>query len=223
MTRRCAPWLSLLLAGASACEKPPEPTEAAAPPAEPKLIAPVCSEVPSPPGVVAQWSAPDGCPMWLALQGERMQLSSSSLVPTPTAAGERASCRVAPCEFEGVMTPLGPMVVVTEPGAQSEVPVGVQLGFVVGLDTLVFVDLWAGAGAAVVEDSTALGPGHALVPSQCGTKLGLLARPRLPAAQGQEVPRELLARQGTIELSRKPLTIVPGPASGCVPLSLPLP
>jgi len=162
------------------------------------------------------------CPWVLVRAGEGVKLASLDIAAPPDASGEPPACLHASCRYEGADTPLGPMVIATEPAAESEVPRTVFLGVVVRQTELVFVDLWAAAGPAVVEDSTALGPAHALAPMKCGDDLGLFARARLPIGETTEPPSELRAREGILEL-RTSDTPKPGKHDGCTPLDLPLP
>ncbi len=176
-----------------------------------------------PPGeALAQWPA-GKCPLVLLQDREGLRLESLEEQPPSPSRGLAPECAVAKCRYEGVQTPLGPMVLASEPGAQSEVPRAVHLGFVAAGGRLAFVDLWAGAGAMVVEDSTELGPAHALVPMQCGRSLGLFAGARLPAGEAVEPPPELRAREGLIAIADGATEPKPGTTDGCVALTLPLP
>lgn len=178
--------------------------------------------------MVAQWTARDGCPIAVRAVAGALQLESLALAPSPPVVGPAPTCRVAGCRYEGVDTELGPMLIATEPGAQSEVPTAVFLGVVAG-GRLVFVDLWAGAGPAVIEDSTAVGPAHALAPLRCGDDLGLFARPRVPGMEHLAVPPTLAEREGILALGVAPgvtdeaVTLRPGASTGCRPLAVPLP
>jgi hypothetical protein len=202
------------------CEKPPVAAEQAAPVEPPPPPPPECR--PAPLGdVVAQWVGPDRCPIAVVASAATLTLESLALAPRPAASGAAPTCRVAACRYEGVNTELGPMLVVTEPGAESEVPTAAFLGVVTGTQ-LVFVDLWAGAGGSVSEDATAVGPAHALTPMQCGAELGLFARPRVSGMENLPVPPTLVARQGRMSL-RGDATIRPGVANGCRSLTVPLP
>ncbi len=217
MVRRHA--LTLVIAVA-ACEKPPAPSEQETPVAAP-APPPECK--PPPVGdQVAHWIAPDGCPLVVVASGTTLRIDSLSLAPTIAATGSAPECRVAACRYEGVNTELGPMLVVTEPGPQSEVPTAVFLGVVAGAQ-LLFVDLWAGAGAPVEEDATLVGPAHALVPMRCGAALGLFAKARLPGTDQLAVPEALASRQGLMDLGRGGGAIRPGSAVDCTPLDVPLP
>jgi hypothetical protein len=220
MSRRHA--VAILLA--TACEKPPSPSEQEAPapaPAPP----PECRRAP-PGDQVAHWIAPDGCPIVVLATATTVRIESLALEPTMVAAsGPVPECRVAACRYEGVSTELGPMLVATEPGPQSEVPTSVFLGVVAG-DAIVFVDLWDGAGPSVEEDETLVGPTHALVPMRCGTELGMFARSRVPGTTQLAVPDTLAARQGLMKLGQGGGTIrasPPGSDVGCTPIAVPLP
>ncbi len=114
-------------------------------------------------------------------------------------------------------------MIVTEPGAQSEVPLGVQLGIVVGGTHLDFIDLWAAAGPVVSEDSTDLGPAHALVPMRCAGQLALVAAPRLSAGEGVPPPPTLEARAGRIVREAATLSLAPVDPATCERMHLPLP
>ena len=205
------------------CEKPPAPSEQETPvpvPAPP----PECRRAPVG-DQVAHWIAPDGCPLVVVATATTLRIESLALTPTITASGPVPECRVAACRYEGVSTDLGPMLVATEPGPQSEVPTAVFLGVIAG-DALVFVDLWQGGGPSVEEDETLIGPTHALVPMRCGSALGLFARSRVPGTTELAVPDALAVRQGLMEMRKGGGTIRPAPSSadvGCTPLGVSLP
>lgn len=115
--------------------------------------------------------------------------------PTPVRHGGRvpAPCETAGrCVFQGVDTPIGPLVVAEVRSAESEVPEQVWLGHVDG-ERLQFTDLWDEAGPAVIDGGIALGPAHALAPYVCDGALALLAEPRLPGAL--DAPPSLRARE----------------------------
>jgi hypothetical protein len=206
--------------GVAACAQPtptpPEqhPTAPAGPPA------PVCRDAPQ--GEIVARFAGEPCPWVAVLDEDELRLSSLDLEPPAEARGAPPTCLHASCRYEGMQTPLGPMLIAIEPTAESEVPRTVFLGVVVRSTELVFVDLWAAAGPAVIEDSTALGPAHALLPMKCGDTLGLFARARLPIGETTEPPPELRGREGIIALKSSAATR-PGTHDGCTPLALPLP
>jgi len=156
------------------------------------------------------------------LEKGELRLTSLDLEPPAEVRGAPPTCLHASCRYEGVHTALGPMLIAIEPTAESEVPRTVFLGVVVRATELVFVDLWAAAGPAVIEDSTALGPAHALTPMKCGDDLGLFARARLPIGETTEPTPELRGREGILALKSSAATR-PGTHDGCTPLELPLP
>lgn len=205
---------------ATACAQPtPAPPELGltANPAPPPAL---CGSAPA--GERVAQFAGARCPWVVLSDSDQLRVASLDLEPPPEAIGARPACRHASCRYEGVHTPLGPMIIATEPTAESEVPRTVFVGVVVRSTELVFIDLWAAAGAAVIEDSTVLGPAHALRPMKCGANLGLFARARLPIGETIEPPAELRAREGVLELYSSAST-KPGSEIGCTPLDLPLP
>jgi hypothetical protein len=194
------------------------PEQAPTPPAGPPP--PVCKDPPA--GEIVARFPGARCPWVVAAGGDELRLSSLDLEPPPDVRGAPPTCVHASCRYEGVDTALGPMIVAVEPTAESEVPRTVFLGVVVRGRELVFFDLWAAAGPAVIEDSTALGPAHALTPMKCGAELGLFARARMPIGETTEPPPELRSREGIVALSSSAATR-PGKQDGCTPLALPLP
>lgn len=206
---------AFVLACAQPAQPPPEPGPAA--PSSPP--APDCCE-PPPGEIVARFGEP--CPWVVVVERGELHMTSLALDAKGDVRGAPPSCMHASCRYEGVETALGPMLVATEPTAESEVPRTVFVGVVVRKTELVFVDLWAAAGPAVTEDSTALGPAHALVPMKCGDALGLFARARLPVGESTEPPAELRTREGILPLASSAATR-PGTQDGCTPLDLPLP
>lgn len=210
---------SAALAG---CSTPPAPATELPPPPPVQPAPPPCRDPPTGGEIVAQWNGPR-CPYVLTRRGDRLRLDSRDLAQTPAAEGLAPTCRAAACRYEGVDTELGPLVIVVEPGAQSEVPLGVQLGIVHGGTRLDFVDLWAAAGPSVTEDATDLGPAHALVPMRCAGQLALVAASRLSAGDGVPPPPTLVARGGRVVRDAVALQLVPVDATGCQPLHLPLP
>ncbi|HET6584566.1 MAG TPA: hypothetical protein VFG69_13985, partial [Nannocystaceae bacterium] len=203
-----------------ACAQPTPAPADPGPTASPTPPPPPCR--PPPQGErVAQFEGPR-CPWVVVAERDELRLASLELEPPADAVGAPPVCQHASCRYEGVHTPIGPMIIATEPSAQSEVPRTVFVGVVVRSTELVFIDLWAAAGPAVIEDSTALGPAHALRPMKCGDDLGLFARARLPVGDTTEPPPELRAREGRLELHSSAAT-KPGSSVGCTPLELPLP
>lgn len=218
-----------------ACERRPAADESGSPPDVPVIVEPPPPECrPTPRGeVLAQWIAPDRCSWVVTAIAGGVRLESLSLQPPPAVEGPAPTCKVAACRYEGIDTDLGPMLVVTEPSAESDVPVSVFVGVVAG-GTIAFVDLWAGAGAPVREDATLVGPAFALEPRKCSGGVGFVVAPRVQGTLDAPPP-SLVARQGVLALDRPPLfaaAIEGEPAqvqlaasvpNGCATLQLPLP
>jgi hypothetical protein len=218
-----------------ACERRPAADESGRPPAVPVVVEPPPPECrPTPQGeVLAQWVAPDRCSWVVTAIPGGVRLESLSLQPPPPVEGPAPPCKVAACRYEGIDTDVGPVLVVTEPSAESDVPASVFVGVVAG-GTLAFVDLWAGAGAPVREDATLVGPAYALEPRKCGGGVGFVVAPRVRGAFDAPPP-SLLARQGVLALDRPPtvaaavegepaqVQLTATAPNGCSTLQLPLP
>ncbi len=220
LRRRALAWW-VLASPVVGCDKPPVPSDPVVPVDEPPPPPPPECRAAPPGELLAEWIGPERCPISVTLAGGILRLEDRSMTRPLVATGPEPTCVSATCRYEGVTTELGPMLVVTEPGAQSEIPTAAMLGVVAG-DTLVFVDLWAGAGAPVVEDDTALGPSHGLTAMRCGDELGLFARARVPSLGHLQVPPELAVREGRMAL-RRGATVRPADAKGCSAIELPLP
>jgi hypothetical protein len=163
------------------------------------------------------------CPWLLRVDSGRLVLGSLDPDPLPEVSGALPECGPVPCTFDGAETSLGPMVVASVPSAHSEMPARVHLGVVAPTKTLVFVDLWAGAGETVMSDSTPLGPALALAPFDCRGELGLFAVPRLDIDRELEPPAELRAREGLYALDGPEPVVAPIDRAGCKRLDVPLP
>lgn len=141
--------------------------------------------------------------------------------PAPEACGRDATG----CTYVGYDGPLGPLVLALANNPESEMPAGAWLG--VALDQartqLAFIDLWAGAGDAVVGDGTVLGPSHSLAPFACRETLGLFSVGRLPAARGQLAPPQLLAREGIYDWADQGPVRLDAGRDGCEPIEIELP
>lgn len=224
----------LLLVWVSACERRPAAAESGSLPDAPVVVEPPPECRPLPSGeVLAQWIAPDRCSWVLTAIAGGVHLESLSLTAGPAAEGPAPQCRVAACRYEGVDTEVGPVLIVTEPSAESEVPSSVFVGVVAG-GRLAFVDLWAGAGAPVREDATLVGPVFALEPRQCSGGVGFVVAPRV-AGTIEAPPPSLTARQGVLALDRPPvfaaaiegeppqLLLDAAVPNGCRAMHLPLP
>jgi hypothetical protein len=164
-----------------------------------QAAAPTCG--PSSEASVALLDAREGCGLMLELDGARLRVR-----PRPTIAGpaktevvaegpapERCGEALELCELEGVADPLGPIVIASERGPESEVPVQVHLGWVAD-ERLVFVETWYGLPSVV--DHTRVGPPWVLAPHDCDGELVLLPAPRLPEAEGEAPSDELRALAG---------------------------
>lgn len=142
-----------------------------------------------------------------------------------------ADCR--PCRYEGVVTPIGPIVLATRPAADSELAAAAWIG--AGLPPsprvdlepapLVFAPLWFDRPG--LGDSTVQGPPWALAPHLCGRDLVLAPAPRLPGARAEEPPPALVRAAGVYaaagaELLRQDRP-VPSDMSTCAPVPLELP
>lgn len=92
------------------------------------------------------------------------------------------------CELSGVTDELGPIVLASVRGPESEMPTQVYLGWVDG-EQLVFAETWYGLPS--VLDHTRIGPPWVLAAYDCAGELMLLPTPRLPEAD-HETPPELL-------------------------------
>lgn len=220
---------------AISCERRPAAAESGSLPDAPVVVEPPPPECRALPRgeVLAQWTAPDRCSWVVTTIAEGVRLESLSLEPPPPVQGPAPQCRVAGCRYEGVDTEVGPVLVVTEPSAESDVPSAVFVGVVAG-GRLAFIDLWAGAGAPVREDATIVGPAFALEPRKCAGGVGFIATARVVGSIDVPPPT-LVARQGVLALDRPPVLTAPAegePAdvqlsptvpAGCTSLHLPLP
>ena len=137
------------------------------------------------------------CPWVLTRDEALLELASLDLDAAPPYEGELpAACTPRTCDWSGRATSVGPLVLATQRSAASEVVAGTTLGFVGADGKLVFVDLWEGAGDAVFDEGTALGPAHGLAPFDCGGKLGLFAAARTEAGTTVQPVPSLRAREG---------------------------
>ena len=121
------------------------------------------------------------CGLALELAGEQLslvQLADAQVAgrgTAPRACGEG----LARCEVEGrIDERLGPLVLLSVRGHESEMPTQVYLGWLAG-ERLVFVDTWYGLPSVI--DHTRVGPSWALAPYDCGGQgLELHPQARLP-------------------------------------------
>lgn len=92
------------------------------------------------------------------------------------------------CELSGIADALGPILIASVRGPESEMPIQVYVGWVEG-ERLLFVETWYGLPSVV--DHTRIGPPWALAAFDCGGELMLLPAARLPEA-AHEAPAALL-------------------------------
>lgn len=107
----------------------------------------------------------------------------------PTACGEA----LASCELSGVADKLGPIVLASVRGPESEMPIQVYVGWI-ERERLVFVETWYGLPSVV--DHTRIGPPWVLAAFDCSGELTLLPSPRLPEAEHEAPPAMLRAFAG---------------------------
>jgi hypothetical protein len=92
------------------------------------------------------------------------------------------------CELSGIVDALGPIMIASVRGPESEMPTQVFFAWV-DSERLLFVETWYGLPSVV--DHTRIGPPWALAAFDCGGELMMLPAPRLPEA-GHEAPPALL-------------------------------
>jgi hypothetical protein len=164
---------------------------------------------------------------WVALiRLPRADASSPTLEPlasgpAPLACGPELNG----CDLAGVIDERhGPIVIAAERGHESEHPVQIHLGIHVE-GNLAFVPSWYGESSVV--DHTRIGPAYALAPFDCEGGLRLLPAARLPEAEGETVPAQLMMLSGQWWIGARGQTMPPQeprPSSeGCTALIDPLP
>lgn len=162
----------------------------------------------------------DGCPIAVELDDDVLELHALDQAADgdellgrgrpPSACGRV----LALCELVGRVDPkLGPVLLLSQRGAESEMPVQVYLGWVED-GRLGFTETWYGLPSVV--DHTRVGPPWALAPHDCGGELALLPMARLPAAEVEAPPEVLdgLAGVWTIGQDGEPQAPGMGQASG---------
>ncbi len=164
---------------------------------ETPMPAPPQCETLDPTGSLASF---DGVPCGWTLRaqtGAEVEFTHATAPPSMVPGELPERCAEQPCRFRGVQTRLGPLIVAEAVGVEADVPRGVWLGYVRD-EELQFVDLWADAGEAVIDDGVSIGPPHALTPFDCEGALVLLVRPRLAGAQDISAPPMLHEREGVL-------------------------
>ncbi|MFO7563749.1 MAG: hypothetical protein R6X02_13980 [Enhygromyxa sp.] len=109
--------------------------------------------------------------------------------PIPAACGEA----LERCELWGVHDELGPVLLATVRGPESEIPVQVYVGWT-DEGRLGFAPSWYGLPSIV--DHTRVGPPWALAPFDCDGRLTLLPSARLPEAAVEDPSEAVLTAAG---------------------------
>lgn len=156
----------------------------------------------------------------LAVEGEA-ELSPLARGPAPEACGPA----LERCELWGVSDTLGPIVLASVRGHESEMPIQVYLGWIVG-ERLVFAPTWYGLPS--VMDHTRIGPPWVLAPFDCAGELMLLPAGRLPEAEVEAPDAGLVALAGRwivdeLGVASPPAAVVATDASSCRALVAALP
>ncbi len=126
------------------------------------------------------------------------------------------------CRFEGVMSPLGPALLVIVSSPESEQPADVFFGIGLDGERFAFTSLWGGDRSVI--DGSAVGPVYTLVPEICA-ELVLKLEARLPEATYMEPASALRGRAGVYVAQGQELVLraeAPEP-SPCRPLFRTLP
>lgn len=181
---------------------------ASASPAETVESGPSCATAGEDALAILPAAGPDACPVAVELASGLLELraldplegedqsedqsdarEALAVGPGPADCGEG----LAGCELFGVLSERGPILLASQRGHESEVPVQVHLGWVVD-GQLRFARSWHGPDSVV--DHTRVGPPWALAPFDCDGRIALLPAPRLPEAEVEEPSAELLAHAG---------------------------
>lgn len=228
---RCGWWV---LGGSLACN-PPAARDA---PADAKPPAEVGARCVEPPGSALAVLADETCP-WALVPSDRSGLALHELAgaaprafavaaPAECAGEARSNAAGEPvlaggCEWRGVMSAAGPVVVATRASKLREGAEQAYVGAALGGTTVRFVPLWVDRPA--LGDGTPLGPSLALAPWVCGEELVLVPTPRLAGATAEEPSAGLLAAAGVYALEGEEL-VRRGPApdlGGCARVAVELP
>lgn len=217
MSVRCV-WV---LGGLLACN-PPAARDAPAGPTPPAgEVGARCVE---PPASALAILADETCP-WALVPSDRSGLALHELAtaaPRAVAVAEPDEC-AGRCEWRGVMSAAGPVVVAWRASKLREGAEVAYVGAALGGTTVRFVPLWVDRPA--VGDGTPLGPSLALAPWVCGEELVLAPAPRLAGAGAEEPSAGLLAAAGVYGIEGDEL-VRRGPApelGGCTRAAVELP
>jgi hypothetical protein len=132
--------------------------------------------------------------------------------PAPEACGPA----LERCEVWGVSDVLGPLVVASVRGPESDMPIQVYVGWIEG-ERLVFAETWYGLSAVV--DHTRVGPPWVLAPFDCEGELMLLPAARLPEAEVESPEGLLRALAGRWVVDEAGVALPPGPGATADPAS----
>ncbi|KIG17368.1 hypothetical protein DB30_03425 [Enhygromyxa salina] len=133
--------------------------------------------------------------------------------PSPIARGvapEACGSALEFCELWGVSDALGPIVLASVRGHESEMPIQVYVGWAAG-DRLVFAQSWYGLSS--VMDHTRIGPPWVLAPFDCGGELMLLPTGRLPESKVELADADLVALAGQWAVGEDGLSAPPATAA----------
>lgn len=204
---------------------PPAAGDAAGTPMPPEQTDARCVE---PPANALAVLADATCP-WVLVPTDRPEAGSLALQELAKAAPRALAVAVpdecaAGCEYRGLVTEIGPVVIATRASRLREGAEQAFVGAALGGATIRFVSLWYDRTA--FGDATPLGPSLALAPWICGTELVLAGEPRIAGADAEEASEGLGAAAGVYAIKDDELQRS-GPAlprlDSCtrVPLELP--
>lgn len=151
--------------------------------------------------------AGDGCP-WMLEHGEGDELRLRILDATGAVSvgREPPACASLRCDFHGVATTAGPVLVVEVPSVHTELPREIWVGLV-GEGRLELVESWS--GPPVQGDAADLGPAWSLEPHVCGDRIGLLAVRRHAVGSNPTPPAVITSREGLVSIGVEGLTLEP--------------
>jgi hypothetical protein len=132
--------------------------------------------------------------------------------PAPAACGPA----LERCEVWGLSDALGPLVLASVRGHESDMPIQVYVGWIEG-ERLVFAETWYGLSAVV--DHTRIGPPWVLAPFDCEGELMLLPAPRLPEAEVESPDAGLRALAGRWVVDEAGVALPPAPGATADPAS----
>lgn len=201
---------------------PPATSDAPVAPAPPDELDARCVEAPA----HALAILADGTCPWALVLSDSSGLAVHELAkasPRAFAVVPPPGCEVG-CEWRGLVTEVGPVLVATRPSRISETAEEAWVGAALGGVKLLFAPLWYDRSA--LGDVTPLGPSHTLAPWVCGKELVLAPEPRLAGAAAEEPSEGLRAAAGAYAITGDEL-VRSGPAeprlTNCVRVAVDLP